>query len=158
MIDRFVKFFFHFFFDLVHLVDFVDGVGLLEVFFGFGEFAELVIVFADHLEFLFGHVFDVDEPVAGEFVGGDEFIELKLDGEAVFILTFLDKEYHEKGDEGGGRVDEDLPAIGEMEEGAADRPAEDETEGRQDGGIAAGGVGDAVGYGSEGDLLWHKIN
>lgn len=153
MIEFFVKFFFHFFFYVVHIVDFVDGVGLLEVFFGFGEFAELVVVFADDLELLFGHVFDIDEPVAGIFMGGDEFVELELDGEAVFILTFLDEENHEKGDDGGGGIDKYLPAGGEFKEGAADRPAEDETEGREDGGITAGGVGDAAGDGFEGGLL-----
>ena len=146
-IQLFAKLFFHFLFDLMHFVGFINGMGLNETFFRFGEIAQFVVIFSDDLEILFGHVFDVYQAVTGQLIGRYELVELELDGQTVFVLGFLDEEDHEEGDDGGADVDGRLPDAGEMEVGATDDPEEDEAEGQEDGAVAAGGPGRAAGDG-----------
>ena len=72
------------------------------------------------------HILDVDEPVAGAMNRGYQFIELQVDGLGILVLASLNEEDHEKCDDGGTRIDDELPGIGVVEEGSADEPDHDD--------------------------------
>jgi hypothetical protein len=58
-------------------------------------------------------MFDADERVLGR-ARADEFVELCLNRGAFAVLTVLDEEHHEEGDDRRPRVDDELPSIREM--------------------------------------------
>src|SRR3546814_8055497 len=53
-------------------------------------------------------------------------VELGLHRRAVAVLTVLDQEHGQKGEDGRRRVDDQLPGVGKMQQRAAHRPDEDE--------------------------------
>src|SRR5882724_217832 len=96
-----------------------------------------------------GRVLEVREDVSRRFLRADQLVELELDRLAVPVLRRLDEEDHQEGDDGGARVDHQLPAVGEAEHRSADRPAEHDRQRDQEGGMRADRRGDAAGESAE---------
>jgi hypothetical protein len=48
----------------------------------------------------------------------DQLPKLQLHRRAVSVLGILNQEHHQEGDNGGGCVDDQLPGIAKVEEGA----------------------------------------
>ena len=62
-------------------------------------------------------LFEIHEHVVR--AGGDaqQLIELDLHGDRIAVLRALDQEHHEEGDDGGARVDHELPGIAPVKMG-----------------------------------------
>jgi len=79
----------------------------------------------------------------------DEFVKLDLNGGAVAVLRILNQEDHQEGYDGGARIDDKLPRVRIIEEGAADAPHEDDGGGYDEGQGMPGGLRGAIGDFSE---------
>jgi hypothetical protein len=55
-----------------------------------------------------------------------------MDGLAVAVLGVLNQENHQKRDDRGARIDDELPGVAEVEEGAADRPTNNDETGEKE--------------------------
>jgi hypothetical protein len=79
---------------------------------------------AQFIEFLVREMLNSDKCILS---GADshEFIELDLDSGAIAILRVLNQENHEKGDNGGPGIDDELPGIRVTEYRSCDRPYDD---------------------------------
>jgi hypothetical protein len=62
-----------------------------------------------------------------------QLVQLDLDRLGVAVLRCLDEEHHEEGDDGGERVDHELPGVAEAEERARERPCDDEDHDQEEG-------------------------
>ena len=93
------------------------------------------------VEFEVAEVFDVDHLVAGFIDGSDELVELEIDGAGIAVLRVLDEEDHQKSDNGGAGIDDELPGVGVVEDRSRRGP--DDDDGASDGegpfGAHAGG-------------------
>src|SRR3546814_5162347 len=69
-------------------------------------------------------------------------VELGLHRRAVAVLTVLDQEHGQKGEDGRRRVDDQLPGVGKMQQRAAHRPDEDEGHSGDEGRGLAHDMGD----------------
>ena len=76
------------------------------------------------LEVLITEVLDSDQLIPGLFRDADELIQLHVDRGRIPVQRVLDEEDHEEGEDRGGRIDDELPSIGEMEDGPGEGPAE----------------------------------
>jgi len=54
-----------------------------------------------------------------------QLVKLYLDGSAIAVLRILNKKYHQKRDNGGAGVDDQLPSVGVVEQGSAAGPYDD---------------------------------
>ncbi len=74
--------------------------------------------FADALKFLLQlvqllvrHILQIHQARARAFHATDQFIQLQVDRLHVAVLRVLDQEHHEKRNDGGSGVDDQLPGI-----------------------------------------------
>ena len=92
---------------------------------------------------------EVDELVAGVGQRPDDLVELERDRLGLAVGGVLDHEHHPERDDGRGRVDEQLPGVGEPEQRSGHHPADDEDhredQGPQGAQPGRDGVGDPVG-------------
>src|SRR5580698_9529258 len=56
----------------------------------------------------------------------NQFVQLQMNGSCITILRILDEEYHEKRDNRGAGIDDQLPGIRVMKEWSADTPHHDD--------------------------------
>jgi hypothetical protein len=70
-----------------------------------GDLGEPAIVALQAVELLLAEVFDDDEMVACSRDGGDQLVELQMDGKRVLVLRALDQEHHQAGNRGLRRED-----------------------------------------------------
>ena len=105
---------------------------------------------ADRLYLGVGHVLDADELAAGRLHGADQLVELGLDRRRVAVLRVLHQEHHQEGDDGGTRVDDELPVLGEAEQRSGQRPHDHPAEREHEGERLAREGGDPPGEGGEG--------
>jgi hypothetical protein len=84
-----------------------------------GEFDECRF---DLLDFGFGLFFQAHQRIPGGLVDPDQFVELELERLRVAILSVLDNEDHKKRHDRRARIDDELPGIGPVKEGARHRP------------------------------------
>ena len=68
-----------------------------------------------------------------------------MDGFRVLVLRLLDQKHHQKGNDGGSRVDHQLPGIRIMTHRAGDQPNQDGNDRDNERRRAAGGSGRPVG-------------
>src|SRR3546814_10304152 len=73
-----------------------------------------------------GQMLDADEFGPRLLDRAQNLVELGLHRRAVAVLTVLDQEHGQKGEDGRRRVDDQLPGVGKMQQRAAHRPDEDE--------------------------------
>src|SRR3546814_9667411 len=71
-------------------------------------------------------VLDADKRTARFPDRPQQFVELGLHRRAVTILRILDQKDHEKGDDRGGRIDDQLPRIRIAENRAAKSPSDNQ--------------------------------
>ncbi len=64
---------------------------------------------------------------------------------AVAVLGVLDQEHHEKRDDGGAGIDDELPGIAELEQWPGQRPEHDDRDGHTEGRRVTGGLGRDLG-------------
>src|SRR5688500_18716817 len=107
-----------------------------------GHGGELPVVRMQDVQLLVAQPLDVDQAIARSRQGGDELVQLQLDGQAVLVLALLDQEDHQEGDDGGAGVDDELPGVREAEDGARQGPGDDHRDGHGKGARAAGGARD----------------
>src|SRR5262245_33128566 len=93
---------------------------------------ERVVPLVEGLEVGLGEVLRAHEPVARPSERGHHLVELELDRERVLALGPLDQEHHEEGHDRGPGVDEELPGVGVVEEGAEGEPDHDHPEGERE--------------------------
>ena len=105
---------------------FFDGVRLGDLLVAFSHFGEALVVDAEDFQLGLGEVFDGDETVACPFEGGHDLVELELHRQGVAVLSPLDEEDHQKRDDGGAGVDDELPRIGVVEERPGRGPEQDD--------------------------------
>ena len=102
----------------------------------------------DPIEFPFREFFNVEQGVVRLAVRPDQFVQLELQCLGVAVLGILDEEHHQKGDDGGGSIDYELPGITESKERASHCPAGDKSEAKTKGRRVAcrprGGLGEAL--------------
>ncbi len=93
------------------------GVGLTLVQFFASLLCQLAIAFADSLQVFLLELFQIEQGEVRAVDAADQFIQLDLDGLRIAVLRVLDHEHHQKGNDGGAGVDDQLPGIAEAEEG-----------------------------------------
>lgn len=79
---------------------------------------------AEFLEVVFAEFLEVEEGFVGAGGGAEEFVEFDLDGGAVAVLGGLDEEDHQKRNDGGAGVDDQLPGAVEPENRSTHGPEE----------------------------------
>jgi len=79
----------------------------------------------DFLQIFLAEILQSEHHVAGVSIGTDELVEFELDGSRVTVLRVLEEEDHQEGYDGRASVDDELPCVGVVEEGACDRPGDD---------------------------------
>src|SRR5262245_2709072 len=87
---------------------------------------ERLIPPAEHLEFLFLQLFQIEERVVRSLRGTNELVELQLDGLGVAVLGVLDQKDHQERDDGRACVDDELPRVAEMKHRPRDHPRDDD--------------------------------
>lgn len=80
--------------------------------------SQLFVAGGEKVEIGIGQVLDVDHLVAGGTDGVDELIEFEVDGPGVAILSVLDEEDHHESDDSRAGIDDELPSVVVMKEGA----------------------------------------
>ena len=87
--------------------------------FNFAHFVEFDIKSANRF---IATVFNVDKLIACRINRFDEFVEFKVDGVRVAILSVLNKEHHKERKNGGSGIHNKLPARREIEERTGNCP------------------------------------
>ena len=67
----------------------------------------------------------------------DKFVEFEINGAGIAVLRVLDEKDHEKCDDGRACVDDELPGIGIVVDGARNRPDDDDADGDEEGPLRA---------------------
>ena len=98
----------------------LDGVGLRQMSFPFGQFQNFAESLVEAVETFLGQGFDIDEPVARPFECRDHLVQFQVDGLRVLVLRPLDEEHHQERDDRRAGVDGELPGVGVSEERAGD--------------------------------------
>lgn len=91
-----------------------------------GSLAHAPELFFELLKLLIGKVIVIDEFIARVFDCANEFVQFQMNCFCVAVLRVLNQKNHEKGDDCGGRVNDQLPGIGKMKSGASKEPDEDD--------------------------------
>jgi hypothetical protein len=60
-------------------------------------------------------MFYVDHLIVRLIDGLDDFIQFQVNGAGVSVLRILDQKYHKGSDDGGTRINNELPGIGVVE-------------------------------------------
>jgi hypothetical protein len=79
------------------------------------------------LQLLFGKVFAVAIALSAPFIAMISSGQFDLPGEGVAVLTLLDQEHHQEGDNGRAGVNGELPSVAETENRTGRRPCEHDT-------------------------------
>ena len=87
-----------------------------------GSFSHVPELFFELPKLLIGKVFEIDKVIARLFDRSNEFVQLELHCFGVAVLCVLNQEHHQKGDDGGRGVDNQLPRVGKMKHGAGKEP------------------------------------
>jgi hypothetical protein len=77
------------------------------------------------VEFFFRHLLEIDQTIARAFDAADQLVELEMNGLRVAVLRVLDKKNHEKGHDCHAGVDDELPRVRVVEQGAGRGPGDD---------------------------------
>lgn len=85
------------------------------------------------VQFCVGEFLKFDQPGARPADGPNEFVELEMDCTRITILSVLDEEDDQEGDDSGSCVDDELPSVGKVEERPTERPCKNKENGRQEG-------------------------
>src|SRR5262245_10625999 len=83
---------------------------------------KILEVSVQFLELLFCAVFQVDQAVAGTLGASNQFIELEMNRSRIAILSVLNQEHHQESNDRGARIDDQLPGVGEAEDGPRNGP------------------------------------
>src|SRR5436309_14864786 len=78
---------------------------------GLALLANGLVVLLQLFQFLIGELLNVNEIVAGGIVGADQLVELEMQGLGITVLGVLDKKDHQKCNNVGNAVDDQLPRI-----------------------------------------------
>ena len=70
-------------------------------------------------------IFQVKQFIAGALAHPDQFIELEMERRAVAVLCILDEKHHQKSNNGGSCVDDQLPGVRVVKQRTSDRPDHD---------------------------------
>ena len=89
-------------------------------------FSESLKLFFEFLELFIGEIFKIDKVISRTFKRADHLVQFEMHGFGVTILSVLNQEYHQEGDNGRGGIYDQLPSIGEMKRRAGEDPNEDD--------------------------------
>src|SRR5262245_42510519 len=95
--------------------------------------AQTVELLPQLLELFVRQLFQVDELRPRPLQRANELVELEVDGDGVAVLRVLDQEHHEERDDRRAGVDDELPGVREMKDGARYRPHEDDQHRQREG-------------------------
>ena len=90
------------------------------------ELDESPIVLLETFQRVLVQVFATDEPIAGTRLRCQELVQLEVNGNAVLVLSMLNQEDHQEGDDRRAGVDDELPRFRKPEPWTADGPTEDD--------------------------------
>src|SRR5262245_5232016 len=93
------------------------------------------------VEFLVAEIFEIHESVAGAGNSAEKFVEFQVKRFGIAVLSVLNDENHQKGDDRRARVDDELPGVREVENRAEYCPDNDAGQGEQEGARCADGEG-----------------
>ena len=85
-------------------------------------FSESLKLFFEFLELFIGEIFKIDKVISRTFKRADHLVQFEMHGFGVTILSVLNQEYHQEGDNGRGGVDDQLPRVGKMKSGTSEEP------------------------------------
>lgn len=83
---------------------------------------ELLLQF---FQFVIGEFLKIDKFISRAFDRANDLIEFQMKRFGIAVLRVLNNKYHQKGDDGGACVDNELPCIGKMKDGAGREPDRD---------------------------------
>lgn len=86
-------------------------------------------LFFERFQVFVGKFFKIDKFISRAFKGADDLIQFQMDRFGIAVLGILDQEHHEKGDDRGGRINNELPGIGEMKGGTGEDPYQNDKHG-----------------------------
>src|SRR6185437_13863406 len=80
--------------------------------------ADSFVVFLQFIQLFVRELFHVNQLVTGRMVRADQLMELEMYGFGVTVLGVLDQKHHQRSNDGGAGVDDELPRIRVMEDAA----------------------------------------
>jgi len=87
-----------------------------------GSFAHISELFFELLKLFIGKLLEIDEFIARVFNRANEFVQFQVNCLGVSILGVLNQKYHQEGDNGRSGVDDQLPRVGKVKNGASNEP------------------------------------
>src|SRR5258705_11226643 len=109
-----------------------------------GHLSQFPVIPVQQSNLFFGHVFDTNQPVACAIEGRHDLIELEVDCQRILILASLNEEYHQEGGYVSPSVDDELPGVGETEDGSRSCPNDRYAQRNNKGPCAAGPFRDLI--------------
>src|SRR5436190_7977413 len=106
---------------------------------------ELAVIALQSLQVLFRQRFHFDQSIAGAVEGGDDLVQLEVNGERVLVLGALNQKHHQERDDGRSSVDDQLPGVREMKDRPQNRPPGNDGQREGERGRAAGPARDGCG-------------
>ena len=90
--------------------------------------ADTLIGSGQLVEFEIRQIFYVDHSVFGLVYCVDKLVQFQVNGSGIAVLRVLDEKYHQKGDNRRASIDDQLPGVGKVEDGAGSGPDQDDTD------------------------------
>jgi hypothetical protein len=70
---------------------FLDRVSLSKFGVVFGHENQLLVMLVKHLDFGFGKILDIDQPITGSLYGSDDLVKLQMYRRRIFVLRSLNQ-------------------------------------------------------------------
>src|SRR6266436_7508812 len=97
-----------------------------------------------------GKIFQIDQLISRLLQRANDFVELQMHRFSVAVLGVLNQEHHQKRNDGGSSVDDQLPGIGKMKCWTGEKPDQDHEHGSSKGPRASEHAGGAAGKDAKG--------
>src|SRR4029078_4473182 len=94
----------------------------MNVFFFLSQSRKLTVELFQNLQFICRKIFGTYESIAGRFTACYQLIQFYLQGNRVLVLCLLNDKYHQKSNDGGTCINNELPGIRIMENGTGYSP------------------------------------
>src|SRR6266480_117700 len=79
-------------------------------------------LFLQSLQSFVRQVFKIDKFVSRAFDGADNLIEFKMHCFGIAVLSVLNQKHHQKRDDGGARINDQLPGVRKMKSRSGEEP------------------------------------
>ncbi len=97
--------------------------------FKLGNFGQGFILGSDLIELFLGHLLKVEQRIVGTLRSPDKLVKLDLYGLGFDVLSVLNQEDHQKGNDRCRRIDRQLPGVAVIEKRSCRDPSNDRSAG-----------------------------